>query len=140
MIQLLIVIAALPFLLFGLGHGAITLRDIRHPRSFTPRDPAVREAMQGSIVRFHRDLNLWKAWLGFNLTHSVGLIFFAAAFLHMGIFEPAVFASSLAIQATAVLMSAAYFVVSLKYFFSGPVIGSAFGLVCFLAAAALAHT
>ena len=103
-------------------------------------DPALREAMQQSSLRFHRDWNLWRAWLGFNLTHSLGLIVFGAAFLHVGIFEPQLFASSLLIQAVAVAVSAAYLVVSLRFFFSGPVIGSAIGLACFLAAAVLAYT
>jgi len=139
MIHLLIVIGAVPFLLFGAGHGALTLRDLKRPRAFTPTDPALREAMQQSSLRFHRDWNLWRAWLGFNLTHSLGLIVFGAAFLHVGIFEPHLFASSLLIQAVAVAVSAAYLVVSLQFFFSRPVIGSAIGLACFLAAAGLAY-
>ena len=139
MVQLLIVIAAIPFLLFGAGHGALTLRDVKHPRAFTPTDPALREAMQQSTLRFHRGWNLWKAWLGFNLTHSLGLIVFGGAFLHVGIFEPQLFASSVLMQAVAVAVSAAYLLVSLQFFFSRPIIGSAIGLACFLAAAALAH-
>jgi len=140
MVQVLIVIASLPFLLFGVGHGAITLRDLRSPRAFTPADPALRGAMQQSSLRFHPDFNLWRAWLGFNLTHSVGLVIFGFACLHVGVFEPGLFVSSLLIQAVAVLASAAYFLVSLKFFYSRPVIGSAIGLACFLAAAGLTHT
>jgi hypothetical protein len=140
MTQLLIVIAALPFLLFGVGHGAITLRDLRHPRAFTPPDATLRQAMQQSSIRFRPDINLWRAWLGFNLTHSLGLVVFGAAFLYIGIFQPGTFASSLLVQSFAVVVSAAYLVVSSKYFFVHPVIGSAIGLVCFLAAAGAAYT
>lgn len=140
MAQLLIIIAALPFLLFGLGHGAITLRDLRDPRAFTPPDATLRQAMQQSSIRFRPDINLWQAWLGFNLTHSLGLIVLGSVFLHVGIFDPGIFTSSLLVQAFAVAVSAAYLVTSIKYFFVHPVIGSAIGLVCFLAAAGLAHT
>ena len=70
----------------------------------------------------------------------MGLIVFGAAYLHVGIFEPATFASSLIVQIFAVVVSASYLVVSIKYFFVHPVIGSSVGLVCFLAAAGLAHT
>jgi hypothetical protein len=52
MTQLLVVIAALPFLLFGLGHGLLTLRDLRNPRAFTPPDAALRDAMMQSRLRF----------------------------------------------------------------------------------------
>jgi len=140
MTQLLIIIAALPFLLFGVGHGAITLRDLRHPRAFTPPDAMLRQAMQQSSIRFRPDINLWRAWLGFNLTHSLGLIVFGSAFLHVGVFQTDTFSSSLLVQMFAVVVSAAYLVVSIKYFFIHPVIGSAIGFVCFLAATGLAHT
>jgi len=139
MVQLLIIVASLPFLLFGVGHGAITLRDLSHPRAFVPRDPAVREAMQQSSLRFHPDFNLWRAWVGFNLTHSLGLIVFAGVSLYVGLFQPGLFAASLPVQAVAVLVAAAYFLVSRKFFFSAPTIGSGIGLACFLAAAVLAR-
>lgn len=139
MVQVLIVIAAIPFLLFGIGHGALTLRDLKSPRAFTPHDSALREAMQKASLRFHPDLNLWRAWLGFNLTHSLGLIVFGGAFLHMGIFAPGNFASSLLVQAAAVGVAAAYVAVSFKFFFSRPLIGSSIGLACFIAAAGLAQ-
>lgn len=139
MTQILVIIAASIFLLLGTLHGALTLRDVKNPRFFTPPDAALRQAMQESSIRFHPNINLWKAWLGFNLTHSLGLIFFGGAFLHVGIFEPKNFASSLLFQAVAVSVSAIYMGVSLKFFFSKPAIYSAVGLACFLIAAGLAH-
>jgi hypothetical protein len=69
----------------------------------------------------------------------LGLIVFGSAFLYVGIFAPGAFASSLLVQTFAVVVSAAYLVASIKYFFVHPVIGSAIGFVCFLAAAGLAH-
>lgn len=123
----------------GILHGAFTLRDLKNPRFFTPPDAALRQAMQESSVRFHPNINLWKAWLGFNLTHSLGLIFFGGAFLHVGIFEPKIFAALPLAQAVAVLVSAIYSVISLKFFFSKPAIYSAAGLICFLTAAGLAY-
>jgi hypothetical protein len=139
MARLLLVIAASMFLLMGALHGVLTLRDLRSPQTFTPPDPALREAMQQSSLRLHRSINLWSAWLGFNLTHSLGLVLFGGAFLYVGIFAPVVFASSLPLQAIAVLVSAIYLVLCLGFFFSTPAIGSAIGLVCFLAAAGLAY-
>lgn len=139
MAQLLIIIAASPFLLFGALHGALTLRDLKRPRAFTPRDPALRQAMQQSSIGLHPSVNLWRAWLGFNLSHSLGLVLFGAVYLYIGVVEPNVFASSRLIQAVAVLVSAIYVVLSLKFFFFRPAIGTAIGLVCFLVAAGLAH-
>ncbi len=139
MAQVLIIIAASIFLLLGSFHGFLTLRDLVHPMAFTPPDPALREAMQQSGIAFHPSVNLWKAWMGFNLTHSLSLVFFGAPFLYVGIFKPNVFASSLLLQAVAVLVSVIYVVLSLNFFFSTPAIASAIGLICFLVAAGLAY-
>ncbi|MEO7251918.1 MAG: hypothetical protein ABIW30_04845 [Arenimonas sp.] len=137
MAQLLILFAGSIFTLMGVLHGVITLRDLKDPRAFTPRDPALRQAMQQSSIALHPSINLWSAWMGFNLTHSLSLIFFGTAFLHVGFFEPSVFGASLLVQAIAVLVSAIYLILSLKFFFSKPAIGSTIGLVCFVVAVGL---
>lgn len=140
MAQILVIIAASIFLLMGAGHGALTLRDLKHPKAFTPLSPALRQAMQQSSIALHPTINLWRAWLGFNLTHSLSLVLFGGALLYVGVFEPRAYASSALIQAVAVLVSAIYLVLSLKFFFSKPAIGSALGLVCFLIAAGMAYS
>lgn len=139
MAQFLIIIAASVFTLLGAGHGILTLRDLKHPRTFTPQDPALRLAMQQSSLVFHPTINLWKAWMGFNLTHSLGLVLFGGAFLHVGIYEPNAFGSSLLLQAIAILVSATYLVLSLRFFFFKPVIGTSIGLACFVIATGLVY-
>jgi predicted anti-sigma-YlaC factor YlaD len=139
MARLLIIMAASVFLSMGALHGALTLRDLRNPTAFTPPDPALRQAMQRSSIRLHQSINLWRAWLGFNLTHSLGLVLFGGAFVYVGIFGPQAFASSLPLQAVAVLVSAVYLVLSLMFFFSIPIIGSTIGLVGFVVAASLSY-
>ena len=139
MARLLIILGASIFLLLGSLHGTYTLRDLSHPRAFTPNDPALREAMQSSGIRFHPSINLWKAWLGFNLTHSLGIVIFGAAFLYVGLFAPQAFAASGLMQVAAVVVAALYFLISLSFFFATPTIGASIGLACFLVAAALAY-
>lgn len=139
MSQILVIVAASVFLLLGGAHGILTLKDLKNPKAFTPRDPELRKAMQQSSIGFHRTINLWDAWMGFNLSHSLGLILFGAAYLHVGVFEPIAFARSPLLQACAVVVSAIYLILSLKFWFSKPAIGSAIGLVCFALAASLAY-
>jgi hypothetical protein len=139
MTQGLIILGALVFMALGLLHGILTLRDLRHPRTFTPRDPALRQAMQQSSIALHPTINLWKAWLGFNLSHSLGILMFASAYLDVGIFAPQLFAQSLLLQGCAVVISAIYLILSLGFWFSKPAIGSAVALACFLIAAVLAR-
>jgi hypothetical protein len=130
LVQALVVVAAAIFLLLGTAHGVLTLRDLDQPRTFTPRDPALREAMQKSTIAFRRDVNLWKAWMGFNITHSLGLVLFGAALLYVGLLHPTLFAQSVWLQGFCVAVSAAYFVTSLNFFFSTPTIGTAIATAC----------
>ena len=139
MSQVLIVLAASVFLLMGLGHGAFTLADLKRPRAFTPPDPALREAMQRSSIRFHPTINLWDAWMGFNLTHSLGLVLFGGAYVYIGAFAPQAFAHEPLIQLCALLVSALYLLLSVRFFFFKPTIGSAIGLGCFGLATVLAQ-
>lgn len=139
MAQVLIVMAAYVFLVMGVAHGALTLGDLKRPKAFTPRDASVRQVMQQSSIALHPAINLWKAWLGFSMTHSLGLALFGGGFLYVGLFEPNAFATSWLLQVVAVLVSAIYLVVSIKFFFAKPVMGSAIGLIGFLVATALAH-
>lgn len=138
MAQLLIIVGASVFLLLGSLHGALALRDLGHPRAFAPPDPALRLAMQQSSIRLHPEINLWRAWMGFNLSHSLGLVLFGGAFLYVGVLAPEAYASSVLLEALAVGVAAIYLLLSVKFFFSRPVAGSAIGLGCFVVAAGLA--
>ncbi len=140
MSQLFVILAALIFLSLGMIHGIFTLRDLNRPRAFTPRDPALRTAMQSSGIALHPAINLWDAWMGFNLTHSLGIVLFGGAFLYVGIVAPDAFAQSMLLQGCAIGVSAIYLVLSIRFFFSKPAIGSAVATACFLLAAALAYT
>jgi hypothetical protein len=137
MIQALVIAGAGIFLLLGSLHGLLTLRDLGHPRAFTPIDPGLRAAMQKSTIALNPEINLWRAWIGFNLTHSLGLVMFGGAFLCLGVFHLPWFSQSWRLQACAIVISAAYLTTSLKYFFSTPAIGSGIATACFVLAAAL---
>ena len=139
MMRLLLITGASIFLLLGVAHGVLTIRDLSNPSSFTPRDPDLRAEMQKSTIAFHPRVNLWKAWLGFNLTHSLGIIIFGGAFLYVGIFHSLLFSQSPFLQVCSILVSAAYLVISLNFFFSTPAIGSGIAMMCFVVAAALSY-
>jgi hypothetical protein len=132
--QILVILGASIFLILGVLHGILTLQDIRDPRTFTPPDKALREAMQESTIAIDLHTSLWEAWLGFNLSHSLGLIMFGGTFVAIGLFYFSAFAQILWLQGCAMLISTAYLIMSIKFWFYKPVIGSAIGLVCFVIA------
>lgn len=67
------------FVLLGLTHAVYTLADLHRPRRLVPSDPALIAAMAASGVRLARGgTDMWSAWVGFNLSHSVGAVLFGA--------------------------------------------------------------
>jgi hypothetical protein len=127
----LVIVGASIFLILGILHGVLTLQDLRDPRTFTPPDQNLRQAMQESNIAIHPHTNLWKAWLGFNLSHSLGLVIFGGSFLAIGLCYFQAFAQIFWLQGCALLISTAYLVMSLKFWFAQPAIGAGIGLTCF---------
>ena len=135
MVQVLVGVGAAIFLLLGLGHGALTLVDVRRPRWFTPTQAGVREAMQSSSIELNPRANLWRAWLGFNLSHSLGLILFGGGYLTVAAWYFDAYADIAILQVLAIVVAAIYLVLSLLFWFRDPAIASAIGALCFTAAA-----
>ena len=135
--QALIISGASIFLFLGILHGVLTLQDLNNPRTFMPQDAVLRQAMQQSNIAIHPQTNLWRAWLGFNLSHSLGLVMFRGTFLVMGLFYFSAYAQTLWIQSCALFVSTAYLIMSLKFWFSKPAISSGIALACFVIASGL---
>jgi len=137
MAQILLAIGGTIFLVLGTLHGVLTLRDVAKPRAFTPTDDAVRIAMQGARLALNPRANLWQVWLGFNLSHSLGIVLFGGGLLLLAWLHFPVFAASPLLQGAAVVVAAAYLVLSLRFWFWGPALGSGLSLLCILAAVVL---
>lgn len=139
MSQLFVIAGAGIFSLLGVIHAIYTFQDLSRPRNFTPRDAELRAAMQQSAVALHPKINLWRAWLGFHFSHSLGLVMFGGAFLFVGIFHPILFSQSPLLQGCSILVPAIYLVLSLKFWFSKPAIYTVIAMGCFVLATALSY-
>jgi len=137
MAQVLVIAGASIFLSLGVLHGVLALQDLKNPRTFTPPDIALRQTMQESSIAIHPQTNLWKAWMGFNLSHSLGLVMFGVTYLAIGLFYFPLFAQLVWLQSSALLIAVAYLILSLKFWFSRPAIGSGIALTCFAVASGL---
>jgi len=79
MIAILLILGGAVFGVLGGLHAIYTLLDLRNPRRLVPVDPSVAHAMANSAVRLSRGgTDMWRAWIGFNFTHSLGVLLFAA--------------------------------------------------------------
>jgi hypothetical protein len=131
--QLLILGGSL-FALMGIVHGSVSFADVFRPAQFTPLDDSVREAMKSTGVRFARGrTSMWDAWLGFNLSHSAGLLIFGATTIWLGrnLTDLAPSQAVLAIPAGVGLI---YLALAVRFWFFAPAIGFAAATVCFVAA------
>jgi hypothetical protein len=120
------------FVILGLVHAVYTLADISRPRRLVPDDPAVMAAMSSSGLRLARGrTTMWRAWVGFNFSHSLGIAIFGVACIVVGLSL-----QSLALPKAALLVPVAigvvYFLLAIRYWFRAPVIGVAAGTLCFV--------
>ena len=61
---------------------------------FSPRDPELRRRLEVESPILTRQLTMWKAWIGFHASHSVGLLLFGAVYADLAIFHLQVLLSS----------------------------------------------
>lgn len=122
------------FVVFGLLHAIYTFLDIRRPRRLVPDDPAVCAAMAGSHVRLARGgMTVWRAWVGFNFSHSVGAVLFGVLCIVTG----NLIATASVPGWILLLLSAVgliYFTIAVLYWFRTPITGIAVATTCLLLA------
>ena len=122
------------FCMLGALHAVYMLMDLRRPRRLVPGDPALLAAMSDSRVRLAGDAtDMWRAWVGFNLSHSLGALLFGA----MVIAWPVVSAGHDALAWLPAAVAALYLAIGIRFWFSVPNVGIAAATVAFAAAALL---
>jgi hypothetical protein len=122
------------FVLMGSLHALYTFLDIRRPRRLVPQDPAVALAMTTSPVRMSRGgTTMWRAWVGFNFSHSVGAVLFGVLCIWAGVVLGAVVVPAWILFAF-VAISFLYLGMSVLYWFRVPTVGIAVASVCLLVA------
>lgn len=135
---ILLMVAGGIFVLLGALHAVYTLADERRPRRIVPDDPAVREAMAGTGVRLARGgTTMWRAWIGFNLSHALGAVLFGGLVMLLGLSwrEPAPPGFILLLPLGVTLV---YLALSIRYWFRIPTAGIAVAVACIAAAWMLA--
>ena len=129
--RILIVLGASVIGLLGSIHLVYTFFTTK----FDSRDPAASAAMKATSPILTRRTTLWRAWIGFNASHALGLLLFAATYLVLAIGHMSVLRDSTALRWLSVIASVAYLALARRYWFLKPMVGIAIAGTCFLAAA-----
>jgi hypothetical protein len=131
----------LPYVLIVFGAALLGLLGAVHlfytffTNKFDARDPAVSAAMKATSPVLTRRTTLWSAWIGFNASHGLGVVLFAATYLVLAIGHMPVLRESATLAWLPVAGSAAYLALAKRYWFRTPLVGVAIGTACFLIAA-----
>ena len=123
----------IPFLILGLLHTAFTIADTYKPKRLIPYKSGVMGLMKESTLALTKETDMWRAWLGFNISHGVGLLFFATTLLYFAVLHSAFLQDSVFLLTLAPLVALVYLLLSCKYWFRIPALGSALSSLCFLA-------
>lgn len=128
---------ALPLVALGSLHLIYTLGDVARPRRFAPADSTLLAAMARTPLRITGETTMWRAWLGFNFSHSLGvlvvgvLIAWAALRAISGL--PSALPALGPLYWAALGVAAAYAVLAWQYWFRVPLIGTLVSAACFAA-------
>ncbi len=104
-----------------------------------PRDPALQEAMSATSMVLTSETTVWRAWVGFNASHSMCAVFFALVFGFLALCHPELLFRSIYLQVLGVVLLLGFVVLAKFYWFSIPLVGVSLALVCFLAGLAAAR-
>ncbi len=128
--QSLIVTGALLFGVLGTLHLAYTF----FTDKFNARDATTTAAMKATHPVLTRRTTVWKAWVGFNASHSLGAMLFAALYLVLALDHMPLLSQSPALVWIGVAGSLGYLALAICYWFRTPLIGIAVGSACFVIA------
>ena len=132
MIAFLLILGGAVFGMLGGMHAIYTVLDLRNPQRLVPADPSVAQAMANSALRLSGGrTDMWRAWVGFNFSHSLGVLMVAALAVWAGSRANAL---PVGIVPALTLIGCVYLVLALVYWFRAPAIGVAIGTGCFAAA------
>jgi hypothetical protein len=113
--QLIVASAVIVFVL-GAAHLIFTFIGNR----FHPRDAALLKSMQEISPVITRQTTMWRAWIGFNASHSYGAILFGVIYAYLGLRYPSFLLQDSFLLGLGWVVLVAYLVLAKVYWFRIP--------------------
>ena len=127
-----LLIAASAAVIFALG--AVQLLYTFRGTQLHPRDPDLQTRLEQAPLVLTRQTTMWKAWVGFNASHSCGALLFGAVYGYLALIHSEVLFQSRFLLALGVLVLVAYAVLAKRYWFSVPFRGILLATVLYVSA------
>lgn len=119
-------------MLLGLVHVLYTFSGPK----LLPRDRDLRARMEEVSPVITRETTMWKAWIGFNASHSYGAMLFGAVYGYLSLAHSAFLFQSVFLQLLGLLLLGGYVFLGKRYFFSVPfrgiLLASAFYIIALI--------
>ena len=130
----MVVSAGIVFML-GVVHFVYTFRG----PNLTPRDRALQISMSQISPVITNETTMWRCWVGFNASHSMGLILFGLVFGFLALAHSQLLFHSPFLLVVGLAMLGGFAVLSKLYFFSAPFAGICLSLACYIASIAVSR-
>ena len=134
--KILMVVSAGIILTLGVIHLVYTFWG----PTLTPREPALQVSMSQISPVITKETTMWRCWVGFNASHSMGLILFGLVFGFLAIAHGKILFQSPFLLVVGLAMLGGMVVLCRLYFFTVPLIGVSISLACYLGSIALSRT
>jgi hypothetical protein len=107
--------------------------------NLTPRDSALQVSMSQIAPVITKETTMWRCWVGFNASHSMGLILFGLVFGFLAFAHGRLLFQSPFLLVVGLAMLGGYVVLCKVYFFSAPLMGISISLACYVASIVLSR-
>jgi hypothetical protein len=104
-----------------------------------PRDPALQISMSQISPVITKETTMWRCWMGFNASHSMGLILFGLVFGYLALARGQLLFQSPFLLSVGLAMLGGLVVLCKVYFFRAPLTGVCVSLACYVASIALSR-
>ena len=120
--------------LLGLVHLVLTFWGPKH----LPRDRSLVDAMANTAPEITSQTTIWRMWIGFNASHSMGLMLFGLTYSYLALAHSEFLFQSIFLQAFGLAMLAGYVVLASLYWFFPVLAGVSLSLILYLSSIAMA--
>jgi hypothetical protein len=131
-----VLVAGSAAVIFALGalHLLYTFRGTK----LHPRDPELRARLEQAPLVITRQTTMWKAWLGFNASHSYGALLFGAVYGYLALVHGAFLFQSWFLLSLGLLVLIGYAFLGKFYWFRVPFRGILLATALYVSALVIA--
>jgi hypothetical protein len=112
--------------------GAIHLVYTFWGPKLTPRDPGLQLSMKQISPVITKETTMWRAWIGFNASHSMGAMLFGSVYSFLAIVHSEILFQSSYLLTAGLAMVGGFFVLGKVYWFRIPFVGISISLACYV--------